>query len=60
MKKHHHHDFDATLERIETKIQRIDPDKPIRISDITGTACDSTITKATVMLLKKYGITYQE
>lgn len=60
MRKHKHHDFEATLERIETMIQRIETNKTIRISDITGTTCDSNITKATIMLLKKYGITYQE
>lgn len=58
--KHHHHDFDTALERIETKIQRIETNKPVRISDLTGANCDREITQATVMLLKKYGITYQE
>lgn len=56
--------FETALEQIEQMIECIDPDKKVRIGDITGRVNpairNSDITKATVMLLKKYGITYSE
>lgn len=62
MKKHQHHDFEEILERIEEKIQRIEPDTTIRVSDITGKLAykNDEVTDATIMLLEKYGIKYQE
>ena len=56
--------FETALEQIEQMIECIDPDQKVRIGDITGrinpAIRNSDITKATVMLLKKYGITYLE
>lgn len=62
--KHQTDAYEAALEQIEQMIERIDPDVTIHISDITGRIKladqGSEITKATIMLLKKYGIEYQE
>ncbi len=56
--------FETALEQIEQMIECIDPDKKVRIGDITGrinpAIRNSDITKATVMLLKKYGIENKE
>lgn len=52
--------FDEAIERIEGIIEEIEPDKVVRLRDIIGKKADRTITRATVMLLKKYGITYLE
>lgn len=66
MKKHQRQNdsFERTLEQVEQMIERMDTDKPIRISDITKkikpATCNGDITKATAMLLQKYGITYLE
>ena len=51
--------FDEALELLERKIERLDPDKPIRMSEITGRH-GGELAKAAAMLLKKYGITYVE
>lgn len=62
--KHQNDCFESALEHIEEMIENIDPDMTVHISDITGRVKladqNSDITKATIMLLKKYGITYQE
>ena len=60
--KHQSETWEATLEQIEQMIESIDPTKTIRISDITGKLKEQSrdIRRATIMLLKKYGITYQE
>jgi hypothetical protein len=60
--KHQRDFFEAVLEQIEQTIEAIDPDTVIKISDITGKyKCPNRdIHRATIMLLKKYGITYQE
>lgn len=54
--------WEATLEQIEQMIESIDPTKTIQVSDITGKFKEQSrdIRMATIMLLKKYGITYQE
>ena len=60
----HQNVFETALEQIEQMIESIEPDKPVRVSDITRRIKpeirNGAITKATVMLLKKYGITYLE
>lgn len=62
--KHQTDTFGTALEQVEQMIERMDTDKPIRISDITKkikpATCNGDITKATAMLLQKYGITYLE
>ncbi len=62
--KHQVDTFEAALEQIERMIERMETDKPIRISDITKKVNPANrngdITRATAMLLKKYGITYTE
>ena len=52
--------FEETVEVIEGIIEAMEPGKIIRLCDIIGKNADRAITKATVMLLKKYGITYLE
>lgn len=52
--------FEEAIERIEAIIEALEPGKEIRLQDIIGKNADRSITKATIMLLKKYGITYQE
>lgn len=52
--------FEETIEAIEGIIEAMEPDKVVRLCDIIGKNTDRSITKAAVMLLKKYGITYQE
>ena len=51
--------FDEALERLERKIEQLDPDKPVRISEITGRH-GSELAKAAAMLLQKYGITFEK
>jgi len=62
--KHQVDTFEAALEQIERMIERMETDKPIRISDIIRRISPAIrsreITQATIMLLKKYGITYTE
>ena len=52
--------FEETIEVIERIIEALEPGKIIHLRDIIGKNADRAITKATVMLLKKYGITYLE
>lgn len=52
--------FDEAIERIEGIIEAMEPGKVVRLRDIIGKNADREITKATIMLLKKYGITYLE
>lgn len=55
--------FEDILEKIEGIIEGIEPGKLIRISEIAKQAnvtMDSATRKATIMLLKKYGIRYKE
>ena len=52
--------FEEVIERIEEIIEAMEPDKVVHLRDIIGKNADRAITKATVMLLKKYGITYLE
>lgn len=52
--------FEETIEVIEGIIEAMEPGKVVRLRDIIGKNADRAITKATVMLLKKYGITYSE
>lgn len=62
--KHQTDTFETALEQIEQMIECMEPDKPIRISDITGRINpeirNGSIRKATTMMLKKYGIRYLE
>ncbi len=61
--KHQTDTYETALEQIEQIVERIDPDVTIHIRDITGRIKladqNSEITKATIMLLKKYGIEYK-
>lgn len=50
--------FEEAMERIEGIIEALEPTKVVRLRDIIGKSADRAITTATVMLLKKYGITY--
>jgi len=55
--------FEDILEKIETIIEGIEPGKLTRVSEIAKKAnvtMDSATRKATIMLLKKYGIRYKE
>ena len=55
--------FEDILEKIEGIIEGIEPGKLILVSDIAKKAnvtLDSATRKATIMLLKKYGIAYKE
>lgn len=55
--------FEDILEKIETIIEGIEPGKLTRVSEIAKKAnvtMDSATKKATIMLLKKYGIRYKE
>lgn len=49
------------LEKIEQRIERLEPGKVVRLGDITKNikGQKNEITKATIMLLQKYGIEYQ-
>lgn len=64
MKERKHHTYETALEQIEQIIEAIDPDETVDVNDITGRIKladqKSEITKSTIMLLKKYGIGYQE
>lgn len=54
----------SDLEQIELIVERIDPNATIHLRDITGlidTADQSSeISKAIIMLLKKYGISFED
>ena len=50
--------FEEAIEAIEWIIEAMEPGKVVRLSDIIGKNADRAITKATIMILKKYGITY--
>lgn len=55
--------FEDILEKIEGIIEGIEPGKLTRVSEIAKRAnvtMDSATRKATIMLLKKYGIRYKE
>lgn len=55
--------FEDILEKIEGIIEGIEPGKLIWVSEIAKRAnvtMDSATKKATIMLLKKYGIRYKE
>ena len=52
--------FEETIEVVERIIEAMEPGKVVRLRDIIGKNADRAIAKATVMLLKKYGITYLE
>lgn len=55
--------FEDILEKIEGIIEGIEPGKLIRISEIARKAnvtMTSATRRATIMLLKKYGIKYKE
>lgn len=55
--------FEDILEKIEGIIEEIEPGKLIRVSEIAKKAnvtMDSATRKATIMLLKKYGIKYTD
>lgn len=52
--------FEEAIEAIEWIIEAMEPGKIVRLSDIIGKNADRAITKATIMMLKKYGITYLE
>lgn len=49
------------LEKIEQRIERLEPGKAVRLGDITKNikGQKNEITQATIMLLQKYGIEYQ-
>jgi hypothetical protein len=63
-RKHQTDTYEAVVEQLEQIIENIDPNAKVLVSDITGqiklTGRNSEITKATIMLLKKYGIEYKE
>lgn len=50
--------FEEAIEAIEWIIEAMEPGKVVHLSDIIGKNADRSITKATIMILKKYGITY--
>lgn len=52
--------FEETVEQIEGIIETLEPNDVIHLHDIIGKTADRAVTEATVMLLKKYGITYLE
>lgn len=52
--------FEEAIEQIERIIEALEPGKVVRLPDIIGKNADRAITKATITLLKKYGITYLE
>lgn len=62
MKKHH--TYEKALERIEQMIEATDPDEIVNVSDyierVDVAGMRSEITKATTMLLQKYGIRYEK
>ena len=64
MKIHKHHTYEKALEQIEQMIEETDPDKIVNVSDFTERVKiadrSNEITKATVMLLKKYGINFEK
>lgn len=62
--KHQPDTYETALEKIEQIIENIDPGKTVSITEITEgikvSGQSNEITKATIMLLKKYGIDYRE
>ena len=60
--QNHHNQFEEAIEAIERIIEGIEPGMTIRISDIADKVnmvkVDCAVKKATIMLLKKYGIKY--
>lgn len=62
--KHHPDTFETVLEQLEQIVENIEPGSTIKLADITGRFDNEKrlgdITKAAIMLLKKYGITYTE
>ena len=52
--------FEEAVEQIEGIIEALEPNDVIHLHDIIGKTTDRAVTEATVMLLKKYGITYLE
>ena len=58
-----HHTYEKALERIEQMIEATDPDEIVNVSDYIEQVKVADIkeaTKATKMMLKKYGIRYRE
>lgn len=64
MKECKHHTYETALELIEQMVEAIDPGETVNVNDITGRIKladrSSEITKATVMLLRKYGINFEK
>ena len=63
MKERKHHTYEKALERIEQMREATDPDEIVNVSDYIEQVQVADIkeaTKATKMMLKKYGIRYRE
>ena len=62
--KHQLDTYETALEKIERIIENIDPIETVNVNDITcrvNVAEQSAkLTEATIMLLKKYGISFEE
>lgn len=60
--QNHRNHFDDTIEKIEQIIEGIEPGTTISIGDIAAKVnvpnTDKAMKKATIMLLKKYGVGY--
>ena len=63
-RKHQPDTYETALEKIEQIIEEIDLAEKVNVKDITCrinvVEHNSEITKATIMLLNKYGIDYKE
>ena len=53
-------DYSTILEAIERKIESIEPGQAVKLDEITGGRKEKEIIAGTKMLLKKYGIPYQQ
>lgn len=62
--KHQLDTYETALEKIEQNIENIDPGTTVSVKEIIGrikvSDQSNEITKATIMLLKKYGIDCKE
>lgn len=60
--KHHPDTFETVLEQLEQIVENIEPGSTIKLADIIDRFNKENgsgeVTKAAIMLLKKYGITY--
>lgn len=61
--KHQSDTYESVLEQIERTVEKIEPGSTVKLADITAQFGNDNrsgdVTKAAIMLLKKYGICFE-